>query len=106
MFLGEIRLRLKISDSLHELGYRHLASKILKILGNHLFLSLAEDHKEVELGEGDEAISINISDVHDFFDLRFVLFEVLFVVLWLLEVVWSQSTEEVLICHLGLAFFI
>lgn len=106
VFLGEIRLGLVVANGLHKLGYLHLATMLLEVHGKLLLGRLAECHEEVELGEGDEAVLVHISDVHDFLDLIFELPEVLLVVLWLLEVVWSQSAEEVFVGHLCLTLMI
>jgi len=77
------------ADGLHQLGYLHLASVFLEVLGDAFLGSLAKNDEEIEFSKRDVTIFVDISNMHDIFNLSFVLFEIPFVVLWFLEIVRS-----------------
>jgi len=98
-FLVEIGLQLVRSNDFSQFSNRQAASISLEISSDHSRWSLGNEAEEVELCKGDRAFRLDTGNLHDFVNLLVEFFEVLSVVHWLIEVVWSEGLVEVLVAH-------
>jgi len=106
VLLGEVGLQLMLTDAFGQFTDRHLATMLVEVLDNTLVWRLHNEHKEVELGERNLTVSIDIGDLHDIVNLLPVFLKVFTFVNGSLVVIRSQGIEEVLVRHGGIAFLV